>query len=243
MAPVAGYIAQVTFQFQSGLPRDVSENVFHFIDFASDTASVSAAEQVVQRLADFYTVAGTSGHAIEEYLSGSITSPVKVKVYDFGAGSPRPILYQDSFALTIAEADTGAMPPEVALCISSFGTINVKRQRGRQYIGPFNNDASQENQLYSQPAAALVTAMVEAGARLSKNTGDVAQASTTLLPGTPGTGPAKALWATLSKIGTGTKTAPAPLFTLVDNGWVDNEWDAQRRRRIASTSRQTWAPS
>lgn len=243
MAPVAGYIAQVTLQYQSGLPRDVTENVFHFVDFSSDTASVAAAQQIAQRLADFYS-APVGGNCVDSFFSPLMLPLAKVKVYDFGAAHPRPILYQDSWTMGLQNASLGALPPEVALCISAYGTVNVKRERGRQYIGPFAlNAITTGPDGYSEPSPNLITALVAAGKRLSQNTGDVAQGSTTLLPGTPATGPAKALWAVLSMIGTGTKAAPAPNFTLINSGWVDNEWDGQRRRRVASTARSTWAPS
>jgi hypothetical protein len=53
-------------------------------------------------------------------------------------------------------------------------------------------------------------------------------------------------WVQHSVVGTGTMptkknpqlpNAPAETFELVGGGWVDNEWDSQRRRRIESSAR------
>lgn len=243
MAPVAGYIAQVTFQDSSGLPRDVNENVFHFAEFDASAANLAGANQVVQRLADFYVgPEGDTGTSVASFLSGELESLVGVKVYDLGAASPRPILYQDSFTIP-AYAGGLDMPPEVALCLSYFSTVNVKRQRGRIYVGPFSINTSTASGTYTAPSAALVAAMVAAGQRLSVNTGSCAQGSTTLLPSTPATGTVKVIWSVFSSLGSGTIAAPAPELYAIDNGWVDNEWDSQRRRRIAATSRSTWAPA
>jgi hypothetical protein len=243
MAPVAGYIAQVTFQFQSGLPRDVSENVFHFAEFGSGAADLAGAQQVCQRLADFYsgTEDTVDGATVANYFSNEIETLVKIKVYDLAAATPRPILYQDSFTIAPA-SDLTNLPPEVALCVSYFSTVNVKRQRGRIYLGPLSAFAVGTGP-YSAPVAAFVDTIVAAAKRLAVNTGDVAQLSTTLLPGSPATGPVKVVWCVLSHLGTGTPAAPAPELYVIDNGWVDNEWDGQSRRRIAATARTTWAPA
>jgi hypothetical protein len=38
----------------------------------------------------------------------------------------------------------------------------------------------------------------------------------------------------------GLPASPREVFGLVSGGWVDNEWDGQRRRRIEASARTTW---
>lgn len=232
---MAGYLAQVTFQDLTGLPRDVSENVFHFTN-DSDGTSAGDAEQIAQRLADFYIGVTGSAASIGSFLSGELEPIAQVKVYDVTAPPKTPPFYEDSF--TGPWTGWPNLPPEVALCLSYYGTRNIVHQRGRIYLGPFGEAAIlAAAPPYSQPSAGLIAAMAAGSARLLQNTGSIQQASTTKLPGTPATGPVKVFWSVFSKIGTGTKAAPVPGFTVLNNSWIDNEWDGQRRRRIAATMR------
>lgn len=235
------YTAEVTLPYISDLPRDVTVNVFHFQGGAS-AAELSEAQQIAQRLSDFYTGTSSTGTLIS-YLSNELGPTATVKVYDAQASIPRPIFYQDTFALGGSHSSTTDMPPEVALCLSYYGTANQKRQRGRVYIGPFCQASEATAVPYAAPVPALITCLTEAGGRLAKNTGAVAQGDTGLLPSTPATGPTAVIWSVRSKYAALTGTTLGDLFTPINFGWVDNEWDAQRRRRVAATSRSTFAPS
>lgn len=235
------YTAEVTLPYVTLLPRDVTVNTFHFQGGAS-AAELSEAQQIAQRLSDFYTGSSSTG-TLGSYLSNEIGPICTVKVYDAEATEPRPIFYQDTFNIGASRSSSGDLPPEVALCLSYYGTANQKRQRGRVYIGPFCQIAEVPSVTYAAPTASLVTCLVEAGTRLAKNSGAVAQGDTGMLPSTPATGPAAVLWSVRSKYAALTGTTLGSMFTLINNGWVDNEWDSQRRRRIAATSRSVFAPS
>jgi len=78
------------------------------------------------------------------------------------------------------------------------------------FFGETGNDTD------GRPTPAMVTALAAAG-------GALLTAST-----------AAATWAWL------TYSTVAPGYTQVVNGWVDNEWDTQRRRGRAATSRTTF---
>jgi hypothetical protein len=235
------YTAQVTLPYLTNLPRDVTVNTFHFQGGAS-AAELSEAQQIAQRCSDFYGGSGSVG-AIAGFLSNEIGALATIKVYDAQAAEPRPIFYQDTFALQTNRDSPGDLPPEVALCLSYYGTANQKRQRGRLYIGPFCLSQESASGSYAQPIPGLVTTLIEAGARLAKNTGAVAQHPTTLLPTTPSTGPTAVIWSVRSKFAALTGATAGNLYTPINFGWCDNEWDSQRRRRIAATSRMTFAPA
>lgn len=235
------YTAEVTLPYITNLPRDVTVNVFHFQGGAG-AAELSEAQQIAQRLADFYMGANPTS-PLGQYLSNEIGALAIVKVYDAEATEPRPIFYQDSFNLPSSKESSTDMPPEVALCLSYYGTANQKRQRGRIYLGPFCQTSEATAVPYAAPTPALIADMVAAGSRLAKNTGAVAQGDTILLPDTPATGPTAVIWSVRSKYAALTGTTLGNLYTPINFGWVDNEWDAQRRRRVAATSRATFAPS
>jgi hypothetical protein len=109
------------------------------------------------------------------------------------------------------------LPPEVALCISYQGSrisgVPQARRRGRIYI-PFLNVAQVGSD--GRPLAATVTAFAAAGQGLLT----ASDAAGTWA------------WTTLSGV--------APGVATVTDGWVDNEFDTQRRRGRPATSRTTF---
>lgn len=230
-------VAEVSLPYVTLLPRDVTVNTFHFQTTSTGLLSMAAAQQIAQRLADFYVGVGSGSHSIANYLSAEVGRTADVRVYDPTHTIPRPIFYEDHFALGAA-LTPDSIPPEVALCASYFGDANVKRQRGRVYLGPFGTSALKSG-AFSVPADDLIATVAAASQRLAVNSGSVAQASTVLLPDTPATGPADAIWSIRSKFGTDGPLAGGT-YTVINSGWVDNEWDGQRRRRIAATARTAW---
>ncbi len=62
---------------------------------------------------------------------------VETKVYDLADAKPRPIKAVGAWAQG-GQTASGAVPREVALCLSYFSERNLPRFRGRLYIGPWN---------------------------------------------------------------------------------------------------------
>lgn len=140
------------------------------------------------------------------------TSQIKWKSYDMNDPEPRaPVLEASS---TINPDNTNTLPAEVAMVLS-FQAVKVSgspqaRRRGRIYL-PFLK--SSLNGADGRPTATIITAMATAADTLVT----ASKASTTWK------------WVVYSP----TDNAGRP----VTDGWVDNEWDTQRRRGRVRTSR------
>jgi hypothetical protein len=151
-----------------------------------------------------------------EYFSEVLTTVVTVKGYDEDAPHPRPLLYHGTFSWTPGGA-VGGMPEEVALCMSYYAGTNDKGHRGRVYLGPLSTaaivESTTEGSTGNRPSNDFLTAIAGQGAALI--------AATTQT------------WCV--KV-----TKPGVEYKPITNGWIDDEWDAQRRRRIAATRRVTF---
>jgi hypothetical protein len=240
------------FQGASGLPKDEFENGFHFQTATGAAAAGTSAEYATAaaRVMNFYGP-GTELSAsdkIVSYLSAYIENVATIKVYDYTGGA----VGKDGEAITGPPAavytyvpgiltDSIGYPSEVALCLSYFSLSNSARHRGRVYIGPFSVVAEGPG----SPGIAnpdLMTAMQMAGEFLADATTTPGTAGLTAVSpaGAVPAGIAGVNWMLRSNVGTGTKAAPAPTWEQVTHGWVDNEWDTQRRRRVVATARVTF---
>lgn len=121
---------QVRLPSNTGLPEDDTVNVWHF---DSDQTFAEDADDVAARLLTFYEF-------LDQYLSDQLTGAIQIKVYDLEDPEPRAPGYILDGTLTIPSALN--YPREVALCLSMRGAIesgvNMRRRRGRVYLGPFN---------------------------------------------------------------------------------------------------------
>jgi hypothetical protein len=109
------------------------------------------------------------------------------------------------------------MPPEVAICLSyqaaKISGVPQARRRGRVFIGPLNTSAMGTD---GRPATAFINALVGAADALKDPAG---------APDWD--------WSTWSSF-------DPTVSTVIDNGWVDNEFDTQRRRGRKYTTRTTF---
>lgn len=139
------------------------------------------------------------------------------KFYNMSDPEPRAPVLEGSFNLTTAPAGT-PLPTEVSLCLSFQGTKvsgePQARRRGRVYL-PFITSASMGSD--ARPDAGCITAAVNCGTNLLA--ASVAAAGWD--------------WIVAS-------TFDPISGAIVDNGWVDNEWDTQRRRGRVATARTTY---
>lgn len=135
------------------------------------------------------------------------------KVYDMADPEPRaPIIIQ---TWNLASAPSGtALPPEVCLCLSFQGArvsgLPQARRRGRIYFGPLDTTALGSD---GRPAGAFITSLRNSASDFLT----LSNAATTWK------------WKQYSRVNDG--------FSTVEDGWVDNEFDVQRRRGRAWTSR------
>jgi hypothetical protein len=142
------------------------------------------------------------------------------KFYD--TADPEPRAPKLTYDWVLATAPTGsALPTEVSLCCSFQGDpesgVPQARRRGRNYL-PFLGGSVIDG--VGRPSSAVVSAAVAWGQNLLDFSG--------LGVGTT--------WVVHSTIGDPLATA-----VVITNGWVDNEFDTQRRRGRDATARTTFS--
>lgn len=184
-------------------------------DSSTNTWSVEAATPAdallfVNNLITFY-------RALTGLYSG-LTNQIghRYKIYDRADPKPRAPKLEGAWSFT--QVPTGnALPPEVAIVLSFQGLrlsgTNQARRRGRVYLGPV---ASANNTADGRPTTATTT--------LIGNTAAALLAASDAAP--------TWLWTVHSGL--------LPQDTEITDGWVDNEWDTQRRRGRKPTIRTTY---
>lgn len=155
--------------------------------------------------------------SLVSYYSPVITQNGHEIKYSLLPGTPPNYPYDiDVFNLGAAPAG-GMLPDEVAVCLSFQGLKAAgapqARRRGRVYIGPLDTAAATNN----RPAAAFMTAMANAATTLKAAVEAVSVTS---------------FWCIWS-VADGASV-------IVEDGWIDNAFDTQRRRGVLPTSRTTF---
>lgn len=152
------------------------------------------------------------------YLSSELAqNGHEIKYYDLPGTPPNYPVEEDTFNLGTNPGGT-PLPQEVAVCLSFQGArtpgFPQARRRGRIYIGTLGTAANTSG----RPTAAFITALTTAATTFKA---DVAALADPL---------DWAIWSVVDQ---------APV--TVDNGWVDNVFDTQRRRGLLETSRTTFS--
>jgi hypothetical protein len=207
--------AQVVLKGTSGLPKDRFVTTWHFHAPGGFTEANRAS--VSSRLISFFNddpPGGNSGNValwIGQHVNRAAS---EIRMYDLGQapGDREPAVVEWTLG-GISGSPGLALPAEVALCASFYSDRNVKRKRGRVYIGPFHTGALQTEGGDGRPTNALRLNLVEAIAWLALSSTD-----TPLM--------------VLSRVD--------GVARQVSGGWVDNAFDTQRRRGIKASMRETF---
>lgn len=212
--------ATTVFPYASGLPKDVSENTFSFFsDLPSDPAIRT---EVVNRLLAFYNSVHAPGTAaICTFISPIVQRAqcrIKLATINSETGLQSGLTEERAFALGTTPSGA-SLPLEVALVASfrgptSGGSLPLQSRTGRVFIGPLTS-SSQSAAVDPIPSSGLINAMLGASKALAE------QSDT------------DAVWTIWSR--------KYEALSGVTTGWVDNEWDTQRRRGNEATSRSAWA--
>lgn len=165
----------------------------------------------------FFNAVNTFYAAIDGLYSNLVaTTGSTMKLYDLADDMPRAPVHEGT--LGTLSVGGNPLPTEVALVMSFQGSrvsgLPQAIRRGRVYIGPIQ-DAS--NHTDGRPTSSAVSGLVSAGDALV----------------TSSKGASDWKWCVFSR--------STNSMVVVDNGWVDNEWDTQRRRGRDATSRSTFA--
>jgi len=208
------YFVQATIFPTSNLAADASTNTFSF-----EAASLPAVSLgILPSLEIFYK-------SLVSIFPNTVRQDVHtLKAYDRADPEPRQPVFTRTFDFTAAPGGA-PLPPEVALCLSFQGEPvsgePQARKRGRIYLGPIRQDRVGTD---GRPTQGMLTSVLDAATAL-KAAGD---ASTTWY------------WAVWSPT-TAAASTPALANVPIENGWVDNEFDTQRRRGRVATFRQTFS--
>lgn len=214
--------ADVVIPYRTKLPRDVAVNTFHFQTIGSwdegDTTTTANA------LIDLYQQT-IGGNTVSAFLSSCVDRTAGASIKFYNLDDPKPRHPFDTKPMGIAAAAwTGSLPLEVALCGSyQAGPMPGQaqaRRRGRIFFGPFNPGALASPDAttgFPLPSPALI-GRISAGLQ---------QLSSVLNP------LASVTWSVHSRVANG--------WYGVENGWVDNDFDTQRRRGPRATARTTWS--
>lgn len=218
-----GVLATVHLPYTTGLPEDESVNTFAFVwDGTGDEPTT----EITTALTDFYNVSG--GTAVRALISEVVdrgTDKCHVDLAPIIDAGPVPniggVYFQDHFTLG-APHGTGtpvSLPLECAIVCSFYASIptltSIRRRRGRIYLGPLDIVALDTTGPFPMIPSSTTDSLADACQSLQE---DAAVA------GFP--------WAVWSR-------AAGDLFP-VDSGWVNNEFDTQRRRGAEATARSNW---
>jgi hypothetical protein len=169
-------------------------------------------------LQDFHDELVTFYQAIDGGMSNLVgtTNALELTSYLRTDPMPRPPVLTTNATLT--PGGGAPLPTEVSLCLSFQGSrmagVPQSRRRGRVYI-PFFGESG--NDTDGRPTSGIVGTLAAAGDALLTASGAAATWS----------------WVVYSEV--------EPGYTVVLNGWVDNEWDTQRRRGRPFTSRTVFS--
>lgn len=213
--PIKGSIIH---RYQSGLDQDVSISTFY--SAAADTeANITAFGTFITNL--FQDTTEVSGPSIHNLMSGYVDrDATTLRMVSFNPATGFEDAEPIEVSMTMANpTNTANLPQEVAFCLSynsQFTAVNKGRNRGRVFLGPFNNGFNVGALLApSRP----ITEFAEIIAFRAKTFADIAN----------GDGAQISLY---SPTDNALKQITAYSF--------DDEWDTQRRRGLDKTFRTTY---
>jgi len=151
--------------------------------------------------------------ALNGLFSGNLNGQPTVKHYFLEDAEPR--VPRGTYTMSGVTLGSLSLPEEVALCLS-FQGVQVSgspqaRRRGRIFLGPLAQAVN--NGGTGRPGSTDITTIKNAAIALKA-----------------ASGPPWVVYSRVDDIG----------YT-VNNGWVDNSFDTQRRRGLAATSRNVWS--
>jgi len=205
---------QVRLPYFSLLPEDIATNTLYY-STPNDPPTTGELDDITAMIEGFYV-------AISDRLAGILsrgTDACEIRYYNLSDSEPRQPERIDTFTLSAA-ASADNLPLECAVVLSyhaafTSGTPNARR-RGRIYLGPFYAGALDDGTgsvfpRVNSTTLADIIAAVPSLSSITTNGCEWVQYSPTTDLGLP-----------------------------VVGGWVDNEFDTQRRRETRATARTTF---
>jgi hypothetical protein len=203
----------------SGIPADACVNVWHFITPTSDLEAAS--DEIIAAITQFY-------NDIESiFCANTMSGDIDYKFYDLSEPEPRvPIRTVSGSPITPTAGD--GLPTECAITMSFSGSavsgLPQRRRSGRLYLGALSTGVTTTVtgfvQVTSVARGVIQTAAVDNFASIN---------------------PLLAEWAVFSPTQAGAKpwsnSAVLNATTVVEEGFIDNALDTQRRRGTLPSDR------
>lgn len=210
------YMVQVEHRMQSGIPADDVVNTFAVRWEGGGVPLVADFEALRLNINNFFYNLGSNILAAPMLATGSSHG---VKIYRLIDPTPRVPVWEGAFGLNIGISSTG-LPSEVAICNSFAADVasgqSAARRRGRVFLGPI-----------AASAAAAGTDGFRRPSTLTMQT--IADASETLLDNLAVDSWVWCVW-----------SRTANELNPVVRGWVNDEFDTQRRRQPGALTRVNW---
>mgnify|MGYP000935256778 CR=1 FL=1 len=209
------YLAQVELVTESNIPADNIINTFAFTWVPSGTPANSDFLALAGYLSGFY-------QAWTTYRSRTVPSAGnhQVKFYRLTDPSPRVPVATHPISPGAGSSSADRLPVEVSCCLSIRANYesgsHPARRRGRVFLGPLTQNASTHGaDGYPRPSPTFREVLADAADGLLTATlaGDWS-------------------WSVWSR-------ADDELFSVV-GGWIEDEWDTQRRRSPSPSTRTIW---
>lgn len=238
--------ASISFEDQSGLPRDRVVNNFHFA--VNTYGPLTDLDNVADLITDFFFVTPPGdGGSVADLMSPSLEGSWELKMYNLGDTPPRlPIRVDTGTYADFGSAGSGApLPREVALKVSTnaayIGGFPKARQQGGFFVGPLaggSNIITTDGLSAARPASVILDRLKDAidrmiAAALASASTDFVVASLGARDNTVSTGHPGDEGYVLPK----NRPLLDPEYFVIEHRWVDDEFDTIRRRGLRATNR------
>lgn len=238
------YRLTAIFDHDNGLPRDQVCSTIH----VNDTDDDLDLEEAALAFRGFYVNAASTGRIPFTWLATTHDS-VYVKVYEVNdqiidgrlvSASGPPVHTSEVAVYGGARMSQSNLPAEVAVCLSMRDTTNVTvpkaRRTGRIYFGPLNQGVMGEGGGLVQRPAANLNADLRAAAQ-GLSTAIAAAGGALVIYSRPFGG--RPLTERPNRTPLAALPARAAAYYSVDQVWVDDAFDTQRRRGERATAKTT----
>jgi hypothetical protein len=221
---------QIEFNSVDSVPRDVAVNVLHWQTGAA--LSTDLFDDIFGEISGFFNVETDDDAGVPNgFKLGAFLSPMvsrsggghhRVIFYDL-ADDPLVPLYERELSLVDPVGDTVPLPSELAACLTIEANpvlaVPIRRRRGRVYFGPLNTGVLGTRSISGEEYPSLSTEFRDGAARAMKRLSFAVDRI-------------DANWSIYSRVN--------DAAYQVVKGWIDNEFDIQRRRGLTASVRTNY---
>lgn len=221
------FLVQTFLPYFSGFPGDGVGNTFHFLYDGVGYPDAAAFTLCADAVSNFFETIYTATAKMAAYARPASFSQ---KIYDLNDATPRTPRFMRTDTLSVTQDTAPLVPTETSLVLSyrhnPQSGVAPARFRGRIYLGALGDNGGGVGgaNAYPRPNTNLINNCKAAGTALK------ASAATTNFR-----------WVVYSPTRVADGATKAGACETVQNGWVDDTYDTQRRRGVPAINRNTWS--